>query len=151
MNKLNRNVYSGMQILAMCMMIGNVNATLYKWVDAEGNTNYTETRPVDFDFEEIQPPPEVDTETAIEQLKADQKKANDLERQRKAKAENQKIDEQNAIIKKKNCEMARERLASYARPGVRLVQEDGSRIRATEEQRQEQIAISNDMIKKFCN
>ena len=53
-------------------------------------------------------------------------------------------------LQEKNCQMARERLASYTRPRVRFVQEDGTRVTATEEERQEQIKKSEDMIKEFC-
>jgi uncharacterized protein DUF4124 len=151
MNKLSHVVYTGIQIFAMCLIVGNAHAALYKWVDDSGGTHYSSNRPAGVVVEEIQPPPKVDTEAANKQLEAQQKQAADLEGRRKAKAENKQIAKQNAKIKKKNCETAKARLASYARPSVRLVQEDGSRLRLTEEQRQKQIAISNEMIKEYCN
>lgn len=151
MNRLNRSVYSGIQVFALCVMVGNSHAALYKWVDDEGNTHYSERLPADVVVEEIAPPSRVDTESANKQLEGQQKKAADLEARRKEKAESDRFDEQNAKIKKGNCEKARAGLASLARPSVRFVQEDGSRIRATEEQRQEKIAEANKMIQEHCN
>jgi len=133
------------------MIAGNAHAIFYKWVDEHGATNYSEWEPIGIEAEEINPPPGVDTEAAIRDLEEQQKKITNLQNRRKVKADIDRIDEQNAKIKKKNCKMAKARLASYARPGVRLVQDDGSRIRITEEQRQEQIATSNGMIKEYCN
>ena len=53
--------------------------------------------------------------------------------------------------KQANCETARARLASYAEPRVSFVQDDGSRVRATEEERQQQITKSKELIKEFCS
>lgn len=151
MNRLNRSIYLGVRVLAFCMIAGNVHAAFYKWVDEQGTTNYSEWEPIGIEAEEISPPPGVDTEAAIRDLEEQQKKITNLQNRRKVKADIDRIDEQNAKIKKKNCQMAKARLASYARPGVRFVQNDGSRVRATEEQRQEQIATSNGMINDYCN
>jgi len=151
MNRLNRSIYTGFRVVAFCMIAGNVHAAFYKWVDEEGNTNYSEWEPIGIEAEELSPPPGVDTEAAIEALEEQQEKVTNLQNRRKVKAKYDGIDEQNANIKKKNCEKARARLASYARPGVRLVQDDGDRVRLTEEQRQAQIATSNEMIKEHCN
>jgi len=151
MNRLNRSIYSGVWVLAFCMIAGNVHATFYKWVDEQGATNYSEWEPIGIEAEEISPPPGVDTEAAIRDLEEQQKKITNLQNSRKVKANIDQIDEQNAEIKKRNCETARTRLASYTQPRVSFLQEDGSRNRATEVERQAQIAISNEMIKEYCN
>jgi len=151
MNRLNRSIYTGFRVLAFCMIAGNVHAAFYKWVDEEGSTNYTEWEPIGIEAEEINPPPGVDTEAAIRDLEEQQKKFTNLQNRRKVKAKYDGIDEQNAEIKKMNCETARTRLASYTQPRVSFLQEDGSRNRATEVERQAQIAISNEMIEEHCN
>ena len=71
-------------------------------------------------------------------------------RQRTAADEENRLIQENKQARQQNCQLGRDRLASYERPGVLLVQPDGSRIRATEEQRQEQIKLSQDIITEFC-
>lgn len=71
-------------------------------------------------------------------------------RQRTAADAEKKLIEEDKQARQQNCQLGRDRLASYERPGVLLVQPDGSRIRATEEQRQEQIKQSQDIIAEFC-
>ncbi len=151
MNRLNRSIYSGVWVLAFCMITGNVHATFYKWVDEQGATNYSEWEPIGIEAEEISPPPGVDTESAIRDLEEQQKKITNLQNRRKVKADIDRIDEQNAKIKKKNCEMAKVSLASHDPARVYILDDDGNRVRATEEQRQGEIAKSKERVNKYCN
>jgi hypothetical protein len=140
------------QYLLLFLLAGNASAAMYKWVDEEGNTHYTQSPPPgDVQAETIAPPPRVNTRNAVEQLKEQQEKADELRNQRLEVAEEQRKNEEELARKKANCELARKRLASYEEPRVKFVQEDGSRVRATEEERLEQIKISQEMIDEFCN
>ena len=151
MNRLNHRIAPYILIFALCVMVDSVNAALYKWVDIEGNIRYSERKPVYDEFEELKPPSNVDTESAIETFEGKQKKAADLEGKKKEEAELARIDAENAERKKSNCQLARDRLASYDKPNMILFHEDGSRAMVTKEERQGQIGIANDMIKEFCN
>ncbi len=151
MNRLNRSIYSGIQVLVFCMIAGNAHAIFYKWVDEQGATNYSEWEPIGIEAEEISSPPGVDTEAAIRDLEEQQKKITNLQNRRKVKANIDRIDEQNAKIKKNNCENAKISLASYDPARVNILDDDGNQVRATEEQRQGEIAKSKERVNKYCN
>jgi len=138
-------------IILAVLMSGHAMAGTYKWVDEEGNVQYTQTPPpAGIAAETINPPPKVDTEQAVKDLQAQEEKAAALRLNRLDQAEKENQAKQEMDLQKKNCEMARARLASYEQPMVKFVQEDGSRVRATEEERQAEIAKSQEMIKEFC-
>ena len=151
MKRFNQSVYIGIQIFAMSMISVSANAALYKWIDEEGNTYYSENRPPDVEVEEISPPPKPPTGGSdVENLDSVLKEASENDERRKEKAEEARIDEDNKKINEKNCEIARRNLASYDRPQVRVVQADGTRAIATEEYRQEQITKYNEMVSQYC-
>lgn len=125
-------------------------ADTYKWVDEQGRTNYSETPPAGVRYSVIPPPPPADPTVLREQMIRQKQFAEKYEKQRTAADEEKKLLEEDRQARQQNCKLGRERLASYERPGVMLVQPDGSRIRATEEQRQEQIKQSKAIIDEFC-
>ena len=153
MNRFIVAVPSSIRMLCIYILLaGNAHAAIYKWVDENGNVQYTETPPpADVKAETIQPPPQtVDTETATKQLTEQERQFEELRKQRlEQKGEGAK-EAADLALQEKNCQMAQDRLASYARPRVKFVQEDGTRVTATEEERQEQIKKSEDLIKEFC-
>jgi molecular chaperone DnaK (HSP70) len=134
------------------LLAGNAHAAIYKWVDENGNVQYTETPPpAEVKAETIQPPPSpMDSETAIKQLSEQERQLDESRKKRQEQAVQEARAADEIALQKKNCQMAKDRLASYASPRVKITQEDGSKVRATEEQRQEQIKKSEDMIKEFC-
>lgn len=138
-------------ILGLCLAAG-ASAEIYKWVDAEGNVIYSESPPPgDTKSETIAEPPKVQSEQALQSLR-NLKIKNDLSdkvKEERLEAQRQIAEEKG--VKEGNCRKAREMLASFsARPTVQLVQPDGSRARATEEQRQQRIAEAQSKIKEFC-
>ena len=138
-------------LLSLLFVTGSASAEMYKWVDEEGNTHYTQSPPPgDIQAETIAPPPEVDTKQAVKQMQEMQEQSDDYEKQKQETAEEQRKKEEEIERKKSNCELARKRLASYTEPRVKFVQPDGTRVRATEEERQEQIKKSQEMIDEFC-
>ena len=139
-------------LLLLLFMTGSVSAAMYKWVDEEGNTHYTQSPPPgDIQGETIAPPPDVDTKQAIQNLKEQQQQSDDYLKQQQDAADVQKKKDEDAARKQANCEMAKKRLASYTEPRVKFVQPDGTRVRATEEERQAEIKKSQDMIDEFCD
>ena len=154
MNRFNAAVPSSIRMLCIYILFtGSAHAAIYKWVDKDGYVQYSDTSPpAEVKVDTIQTPPQtVDTGTATKQLNEQERQFEELRKQREEQAEKEAKAAEALALQQKNCQMARDRLASYGRPrGIRIEQEDGSRSRATEEQRQEQIKISEDMIKEFC-
>ena len=126
-------------------------ATTYKWVDAEGNTHYTQSPPPPgTQGQELKPPPKVDTETA-------QKEAQELEQSLSATGEKRatatktaKEEAEFQAQKKQKCEQAKQRLEKAQRPLTNFVDPDGTQRRATEEERQQQIQGAEAQVKEFC-
>ncbi len=130
----------------------NSYAEMYKWVDEEGNTHYTQSPPPsDITVETIKPPPKVDTEGASKTLDQQKKKANDLREKRITTAEEKQKAEEEAAEKEKKCQQAKARLASYQRPRVNLNNPDGTVRVISEDERQAEIKKSNEYIEKACN
>lgn len=133
--------------------VSGTYAAVYKWVDENGLTVYSQSPPPgDVEYEELDAaPPKVDSATALKKLRADKIKADKLRRERLEKqAEKEKVRKEEEEVKK-NCEMARGKLASLQRPRAKRLQPDGSRIRLTEEERQRQIKEAEAKIKEWCD
>ena len=126
-------------------------AGLYKWVDADGHTHYSEFPPAGQQAEELKPPPPVDTNAAVEALKA-QKDALQRQRETADKAAQEAAKKQaEADQKKKQCESARrelDRLQNAQR--IYTTDKDNNRVRLGEDQRQEQIKKTEKSIKHNC-
>ena len=155
MGRLNRSIYSFIQIFAMCLLFSSAHAALYKWVDADGNTHYTQQPPPgDIEGETIKPPPRIDTKGALKDLDKNQKYLGDQQKEREKRAEDQKFDEGNAAIRKSNCQLGRDKMASLrstASPQSRSISEDGTMYKKSEGQRQAEIKYAQEIIDKNCN
>lgn len=128
------------------------NAEMYKWVDEDGNTHYSQSPPVDNGtVEVIKPPSKVDTKSAIKELKEQEKTADKLRDDRISAKEKERKAEEEDLAKQKKCEQAKKRLASYQRPRVQVKNEDGSRSLLPEEERQAEIKKSQAYVDEVCN
>jgi len=130
----------------------NCYATMYKWVDEEGNTHYSEKPPVgDVEVQTVKPPPKVDTESANEAFEAKQNKSKKAGEGRAKQAEEAVAENERMEIDKRNCESARKALASVnANPRVYGTDADGNRYKLGEEARQAKIAAAKEAIAKYC-
>ena len=127
-------------------------AEMYKWVDEEGVTHYTERPPPgDVEATTIKPPPRVDTGRALSEYEQQQQKLNELREGRQKSAEERKREEEIAAIQKSNCDLARDKLEK-ASGSTRLYGTDaqGNRVRLGEEERQARIAAAQKDIAEFC-
>jgi len=150
MNMLNNLSRLFVRSILLFLLSMNCPAAMYKWVDADGNVHYTQSPPAGIDSETIKPPPEVDTGNAIKQLEDQKQRADQyLEDQDKQKEEKQKTGTELAQ-KQALCEQAKARVASYERPRVNIVAEDGTRTRAPEETRLEELKKSKEDVDKYC-
>jgi hypothetical protein len=93
----------------------------------------------------------VDGSQLKKRFEAQKKIVDKSQEQRKTKVEEEYYTRLEKEQKQSNCELARRRLVSYQLPRVQFLQKDGSRVRGTEEQRQEEIKKSQDMVKEYCN
>ncbi len=137
-------VVRAMLVLMLSIINANlVHAAIYKWVDDEGNTHYTQQPPPEgISQETIKPPAKIDQGATQEQFDQQQKFLDELRKARAKSAEEQQQSLQDAEQKRAECEQARARLASYQRPRVNLVNADGTRSRAPEEQPQQNDQLS---------
>ena len=127
-------------------------AEMYKWVDEEGNTHYTQSPPPgDINAESIKPPPKIDTESASKDLEKKQERVEKLREQRITSAEEQEKAAQEEAEKEEECRKAKARLASYQRPRVNVQNPDGSLRVLPENERQAEIKKSEEYVKKACN
>lgn len=125
-------------------------AEVYKWVDQNGETNYSERKPADStDVETITPwtsAPTAERATIEARIEASDKqrtaRAEQDKKDREAKADTDQI--------QRNCEQANIRVASLERPRVNKLNEDGTRSRMPEEWRQSQLQEAHAAVEKFC-
>lgn len=135
-----------------------VHANIYKWIDEDGQTHFSQHRPpVDQPAEVTKKPspPATGPETAQQELdtliKQQQEAAErqaEREKQQRLEAEKAKRAEQ----RQQNCRTAQHNLQQYQNnPGRRFIDSEGNVTRLGEEKRQEMIKQSQQAIDQFCN
>ena len=131
------------------------HAKLYKWVDAEGNTHYTQSPPPEgVTTEDVKLPASVnlDNKEAVKSFEEQQMKGQESTETKQKGEEDQKQQAERADLKKENCKKARAKLANVQSAGrIRSVDEEGNVIRATEDERQRRIMDAQGKIGKWCN
>lgn len=142
-------------MLATAVLLGiaafGAQARIYKWVDEDGMTHYTQSPPpAGIEGKTMSPPPDVDTEAARARLKQQQEQAQKFLDQRQDATEDQQKKQQDTQAAKQRCEEARTRLQSFQNPRVNFVDKDGTRRRATEEERQRELQKARDYLDKNC-
>jgi len=143
--------------LAGLLAIGagaEAQAAMYKWVDGQGNMQYTQTPPPAGQFKELKPgpPPQApeEAERQLQQLLARQRES---AKQRETAAKDQEADEHRQAQQDQLCEQAKKRLAVLeSRPGPRLgVVENGAVVRRMDEgERQTKLAETRKIIAESC-
>ncbi len=141
-------------IICFASFITTVEARMYKWVDSDGETHYSQSPPPSGQAKEIAPPP---TPSATRQL---QKSANS-EASSAAQGDDKSADEEKGpsakelaaseSIKKENCGLAKSNLDLYVNLGRKILKTpDGLYKRLTEDERQEKIKQSQEAVKEYC-
>jgi hypothetical protein len=149
------SIYFGRLILIVAIsliFIPGTYAKMYKWVDAEGNTQYTQQPPPgDIEAEVIKPPPKVDTDKAQKQLDEQQKQLDNIRKTREEEAEEQQKKGNEVAVRESNCALAKDKLGRLnGNPRVYSVDADGVRTRLSEDVRQAKLAEARKMIKEYC-
>ena len=142
--------------IAICLfcIVPIANAQIYKWVDKDGTVHYSQEKPpaeiASEDVLTLKAPAKFDSTEALEALENQQKEHAELSEARveeKTAAKEQKEAEQ---ARQQRCEQSKARLASYLHPRVRVEDADGNVKKLGEEERQAEIAKSNEYIKEHC-
>jgi len=130
------------------------HARLYKWIDADGNTHYTQSPPPDgIAAENIKLPASVnvDTKPAIKSFEAQQKKQQESAETKQKDEKELNREAEHTALKKENCRKSKAKLENVQSAGrIRAVDEYGNVVRAGEEERQRRITEAQENIKKWC-
>lgn len=135
--------------LVLCIPLSPA-ATMYKWVDENGNVHYSEQPPPKGKVEVIKPAPVnvVGKEGAGDTTKKlqEKNKAIDEARQKTREEQKKKADEQARYAK--NCEIARNNLATYER--TKRIRKGDEVVRLSDEEWQQKVDEAKEQVKKFC-
>ena len=133
------------------LVSSNCIAATYKWVDAEGNTQYSQQPPPDgAEAETVAPPPKVDTDKAVGDLEKQQEQFKKQDEDKSKQAEETQKTGEDLAQQKKRCEQAKDKLAKMQRPRISVTGEDGNRKRLSEDERQTAINDANKSIAELC-
>ena len=146
-------LYTLLAASVVCLPLQAVLAAMYKWVDEDGQTHYTEYPPPEEDIqvETIQPPPKVDTAGARKELEEKQEKIQSIEDDRNKSADEAAEKAKLSALNKANCDLARDKLKQLTSlPRVYGKDEQGNRVRLGEDVRQQRIAAAQKDIKEWC-
>lgn len=127
-------------------------AGMYKWTDADGQVHYTQSPPpAGVQGEELKAPPKVDSESAVEDLKAQQKGFDErVEDKSKAETEAAKTADQ-AAEKARYCEQLRADLAGLQTAQRIFTGEGADRRRLGEDERQAKMKDIEAKLAKDCS
>jgi len=129
-------------------------ARMYKWVDADGNTHYTQSPPPDGTTKEdlnLPASANLDNTEALKEFEDQQNKNQELAEENEKEQKLQDRSAEHTALKKENCRKAKAKLENVQNTGrIRAVDEYGNIVRATEEERQRRITEAQENIKKWC-
>ena len=147
-----KNTFVRLLLLAALFANASISfAAMYKWVDKDGRTHYTQSPPPDgIESKNIKAPPKINPEHSRNQLKARQELLENNRKRRYEAAETVKKNKNNAKQRLAACEKAKTSLASYQRPRVNKVDSEGNRARISEEQRRANITKAQKMVAESC-
>lgn len=129
-------------------------AGMYRWVDEDGNTVYSQHAPpgaIESTVIKPPPPPAVDPEEAQKKLNQTMQKLDDASEDRELTRKKQEEEQKASATRETNCAHARhnlENLLTRVRALVRT--SDGEYVRLTEEERQKRIQEAKEQVSKNC-
>jgi len=130
-------------------------AEMYRWVDEDGVTVYSQRPPPDAPATTIAPPPkpsEAETMRAFERLKDQFVRDFDAKEEEKKQAEDQAKQAKDQAMRDLNCTAARKNLETLQNLGARrLLTPDGEYRRLSDEERAKGIAEMRKAIEDNCN
>lgn len=151
MQRFNR---CGWIVLGWLIVAGLAQAAMYKWVDENGVTQYTQYPPPNRKVEVMAPPPPPaeDPEVAQKKLEATLQKQNEQREAATTAGEEQAKTTEQAKQREKNCQAARSNLEKLTTGGrKRVIGADGVASYLTEEDQQARIDKAKKQIEEFCD
>lgn len=131
----------------------SAHAGIYRWVDENGVTVYSQTPPLKKFADKLKPPPgpAEDPDEVNRRIDQQRQEVEDYLEDKELAAEKRRQAKQEQEVNAKNCHIARNNLSNLEIAVNRLVKKpDGSYERLTEQQRQEKISQAKEDIKKYC-
>jgi len=128
-------------------------AEIYKWVDENGQTHYTQQAPRDVPATVITPPtsPAISPNAAQQEVDDLIKQQESEEKMSLEQQKQQQIAAENKAEQEKNCKIAQQQLQQYQNnPNRRIMDADGNVTRLAEEERQQKIQESKENVTKYC-
>jgi hypothetical protein len=142
-----------MTLVSLCVLLSfqTSAAGLYKWVDADGNVNYTQSPPPPgTEVTTIKPPPPVANSASRQQLEQRIDSLNKLTEQRQKQAEEKQKTESGQAERKRLCEQAKTIQAGYERPRVSVTDSDGNPRILAEEERLQGLEKAGKKVEELC-
>lgn len=139
--------------LVLCAASPPSQGEIFRWIDGNGVTHFSQTPPPSGRYEQMQPPPPPAEDPAKARArinKVNQHIQDQLDRERKqAQADRQA--RQNEAQRAKACQQSKRRLTALTiRPHVLVKSSNGQFKRMSESQRQAAIKEARDRIAKYC-
>ncbi len=131
-----------------------VQAAMYKWVDEQGKTVYSQSPPPKGKAERIKPPPPpaIDPAVARQQLEARQQALADRREDRELASQKAQEDKAQLERDRQRCAAARRNLQNFQGPPNRIVRNaNGEFQRYNEKERQAKIAEAQQAISESCH
>jgi len=127
---------------------------IYKWVDQNGETQYTQMPPPEgMQVIEIRnaPPPADDPAAEKARIEQETEALDERMKERQDAAAKDELRAKNREIRRQNCETAKHNLSALQKGGnTRYRTSDGEVLRLTEEDRQKRIADAEKEMAEFC-
>lgn len=146
-----RHVLSLLLLAACSLVTVTAQAGIYKWVDKNGNTVYSQNPPQTGQYQSIQAPSAPPSNTTGNPAVDNAKKVIESGVVSEHKnAEVEKLTKQNDAIRAQNCKGAKANLQTF-QVYRRIKQADGTVVRLSDTERQKKIDEMKQAIKEFCN
>lgn len=132
--------------------ISPAQAQIYKWVDKDGNTVYSQTPPESGNYQSIDAPSAPPASAATNDT-AGSSTDNTIQQgaeEAKKNAEVEKLSQENQAVREQNCKAAKQNLQTF-QIYRRIKQADGTVVRLSDEERQKKIDEMKQAIKDFCD
>jgi hypothetical protein len=141
-------------VLAGTQSLAGSADKIYKWVDQNGEIQYTQLPPpADVEILEIRnaPPPADDPAAERARLQQEVEALDERMEERQEAAAKADLRAKNAEIRRQNCINARKNLGELQQGGVKRYRTaDGEVLRLSEDDRQQRIAETNEQITENC-
>ena len=140
-------------LLLALMVTTTTQAEIYRWVDENGVTVYSEMPPPDGEADRVKtaPAPPETPEAMQQQQEAEMQKLEDYLEDKELAAEKKQKGQLSKQIDEENCRNAKDNLDKLIAASQRLLQmPDGNYVRLTEEQRQQRMEEARKFIDENC-